>query len=36
MGELILAGLVVGLWLLVAAVCRHLWRVLKRDDLNDV
>ena len=36
MGELILAGLVVGLWLLVAAACRHLWRVLKRDDLNDV
>ena len=36
MGELIFAGLVVGLWLIVAGAARHLWNVLKRDDLNDV
>jgi hypothetical protein len=36
MPELILAGLVVGLWCLAASAACHLWQVIKRDDFNDV
>lgn len=34
--EVVFAAVVIGLWLIFAAAVRHLWRVLTRDDINDV